>query len=48
MQLIDRAIIEVVELIVLRAFKKNVQKLLNQIQSDQIFEIFNEKSRNQI
>jgi hypothetical protein len=48
MQLIDRVIVEVVELIVSRTFKKDVQKLLNQIQSDEIFEIFHEENRNQI
>jgi hypothetical protein len=48
MQLIDRVIIKIVEFIVSRAFKKNAQKLLNQIQSDEIFEVFNKKNRNQI
>ncbi len=48
MQLIDRVIVEVVELIISRTFKKNIQKLLYQIQNDEIFEIFNEKNRNQI
>jgi hypothetical protein len=48
MQLIDRVIVEVVKFTAQRAFKKDAQKLLNQIQSDEIFEVFNEKNRNQI
>ena len=48
MQLVDRVIVEVVEFNVSRAFKKDAQKLLDQIQSDKIFEIFNRKNRDQI
>lgn len=46
MQLIDRAIVEIVKFIVSRAFKKNAQKFLNQIQNGEIFETFNRKNRN--
>ena len=48
MQLVDRATVEAVELTAPRAFKKDAQKLLNQIQSGEIFEAFNRKNRDQI
>ena len=48
MQLIDRVIVEVVKFIASRTLKKNAQQLLNQIQSGEIFGIFNKKNRNQI
>lgn len=48
MQLINCAIVEIVEFIVSQTFKKNVQKFLGQIQNNEIFETFNRKIQNQI
>ena len=47
-QLTDRVIVEIIEFTASQTFKRNIQQLLNQIQNDEKFKIFNKKNRNQI